>query len=158
MARRDVALEAQEEARLVGRVRAAMAPDPVHAEVAHPHAVGQALQAGRADDVAHPGRRHVVRAADHRREKAQIGGAQRAAAHRAAVQVGGQQHRLEDARRRDGAPRPPAVQPLGRADGERDGAAAVLRPVARLLLRFEVAQALRGDEHARAVDRAGTGP
>ena len=124
VARRQQALDPEEEARLVGRGDPRVAPDRRRRrEVLHPRAAGDAAQPARADDAQDARRRRVVRASDHRREQRAVVCAERPVAHAGTVEVGQHQHRLEHGRGRERPGRAPAPRARGGAHVEGDRAA-----------------------------------
>ncbi len=108
-----MAVDVQEEARLIGGVDPAESPDHgVEREVAHVGSARHPVDTAHADEREHGGRGFVVRALDHRVDQAVVGGRQRPVAHARVVEVGDEQHRLQHARRGDrtrGAPAPFAL-------------------------------------------------
>ncbi len=100
--RDDVAIDAQEEARLVGGGDAALTPRPGggRTEALHPGAASEAGQPAGADEGSDARGRRIVRASHHRRDEPPVGVAQRATADARVVEVCDEQHRLEHAGRR----------------------------------------------------------
>ena len=121
VARGQHVVEAVEEPRLVGRGHTRVEQGTGEGEAPHPGRATHRPQAGVADDGVDRGRGRVVRAADHRREPRAGGAVDR----RVRPQVGDEEQRLDEARRRRAPRRAPPVQVApGVADSERHVAAA----------------------------------